>query len=263
MNTHGYVDSEQPIVILDSGLGGAVVEKRFKEKYPQENTILFIDNGFMPYGTKDKKQLRERIKKIMVKIKQLNPKALIIACNTIDSMGMDIIFNTYPDLPIVQIVAPTARAAVTISKSKRIAVIATENTINSQSYLFNSGLYFPNTNILGVPCPNLATAIETNTNIKEVFNEEIAPLIDEKFDTLILGCTHYAKVLPLIKKTFGDVNIVDSTEEVVTEFTTITNRIILRGSHRIGKTKILYTGIDNREYLKKLYTNVETEYVSI
>lgn len=263
MNKHGYVDSEQPIVILDSGLGGAVVEKRFKEKYPHENTVLLIDNGFMPYGTKEKRAVRTRIKKLMIKIQALNPKALIIACNTIDSMGMDIIYNTYPDLPIVQIVAPTARRAINLSKTKKIAVIATENTIESQSYLFNSALYYPNTEVVGVSCLNLASAIENNQNIKEVYKEEIAPLLNEQFDTLILGCTHYAKVMPLIKKSFGDINIVDSTEVVVDEFATVINRIILQKSHRSGYTKILYTGSDSMDYLKKLYSNIDLELLEV
>lgn len=254
---HGYVDGERPIVILDSGLGGAIVERRFKEKYPQENTILLIDNAFMPYGTKDKRDVRNRIKKVLRKIEELEPKALVIACNTIDSLAMDVIFTTYPDMPTVQIVAPTSKKAIDISKSKSIAVLATPNTIESQSYLFNSALYYPNTNVIGVACDELASAIETGTNIKQIFTLETAGLKKEKFDTIILGCTHYAKVRPLIKKTFGDVDIIDSTEVVVEAFESILHRIILRPVNKIGKTEVLYTSDIDMDYLKKLYGSIE------
>lgn len=254
---HGYVDSTRPIVILDSGLGGAIVEKRFKEKYPHENTVLFVDNAFMPYGTKDKREVRNRIKKVMRKIEELEPKALIIGCNTIDSLAIDVIFNTYPDMPIVQIVAPTSKKAVDMSKTKSIAVLATPNTIESQSYLFNSALYYPNTNVIGVACDDLASAIENNQDIKETFKLETAALANEKFDTIILGCTHYAKVRPLINKTFGDVNIVDSTVEVVEAFEQILGRIILQPKNKIGKTEVLYTSEIDMDYLKKLYGSIE------
>lgn len=260
---HGYVGSNRPIVILDSGLGGAIVEKRFKEKYPHENTILLIDNEFMPYGKKDKREVRNRIKKVMKKVEALEPKALVIACNTIDSLAMDVIYTTYPDLPTVQIVAPTAKKAVDTSKSKSIAVLATPNTIESQSYLFNSALYYPNTNVIGVACDNLASAIENNNDIKATFIEESSVLVGEKFDTLILGCTHYAKVRPLIKKTFGDINIIDSTEEVVEAFEGILNRIILQPVNKIGTTEVLYTGDIDMEYLNKLYGSIEHKKIEL
>lgn len=260
---HGYVDSTNPVVILDSGLGGAIVEKRFKEKYPHENTVLFVDNAFMPYGQKDKRDIRNRIKKVLRKIEELEPKALIIACNTIDSMAMDVIFSTYPDMPTVQIVAPTCKKAVDTSKTKSIAVLATPNTIESQSYLFNSALYYPNTKVIGVACDDLASSIEHNANIKETFTLETLGLKNEKFDTIILGCTHYAKVRPLIKKTFGDVNIIDSTEEVVNEFETILNRIILQPANKIGKTEVLYTGDVDMDYLQKLYGSIEHQHVEL
>lgn len=254
---HGYVESTRPVVILDSGLGGAIVEKRFKEKYPHENTVLLIDNAFMPYGTKDKREIRNRIKKVMRKIEELEPKALIIACNTIDSIAIDVIFTTYPDLPTVQIVAPTSKKAVDSSKTKSIAVLATPNTIESQSYLFNSALYYPNTNVIGVACDELASAIENNTNIKQTFKLETAGLEKEQFDTIVLGCTHYAKVRPLIKKTFGDVTIIDSTEVVVEAFESILSRIILQPANKIGTTEVLYTGDVDMDYLKKLYSTIE------
>lgn len=253
---HGYVEQTRPIVILDSGLGGAIVEKRFKEKYPHENTVLLIDNEFMPYGTKDKREVRNRIKKVMRKVEELEPKALIIACNTIDSLAMDVIFTTYPDLPTVQIVAPTSKKAVEVSKSKSIAVLATPNTIESQSYLWGSALYAPNTNVIGVACDELASAIENNENIKQTFIAETAGLKDEKFDTIVLGCTHYAKIRPLLKKTFGDVNIIDSTEVVVEAFADILPRIILQPVNKIGTTEILFTGEIDMDYIKKLYATV-------
>lgn len=260
---HGYVGSTRPVVILDSGLGGAIVEKRFKEKYPHENTVLLIDNAFMPYGTKDKREVRNRIKKVMRKIEELEPKALIIACNTIDSLAMDVIFTTYPDLPTVQIVAPTSKKAVDSSKTKSIAVLATPNTIESQSYLFNSALYYPNTNVIGVACDELASAIENNENIKQTFIAETAGLVNEKFDTIVLGCTHYAKIRPLIKKTFGDVTVIDSTEVVIEAFEAILNRIILQSANRIGTTEILYTADVDMEYLQKLYGTIEHTKIEI
>ncbi len=255
------VDENRPILIIDSGMGGVICERRFDKVYPSENKVILIDNQFMPYGTKDSQKVVRRVSRLIDIIKEIKPKAILIACNTIEALALDVFEANMPNTPVVGMIDNTSRKAISFSKKKPIVVLATENTINSQAYLYSISLMQANSQVIGVECPNLASAIENNKNVKEVFKEEISILKNENFSTIILGCTHYAKINPLIKKQFPSVTIIDSTEELMVSFQEHTHKIQFRAPHLLGETKIILTEDKDMSYVNKLYgekVNIET-----
>ncbi len=209
---------KMPIVVVDSGVGGMKIAKEIHTRKPTENVILIADNKFLPYGNQDKRIISRRAVRIMAYIKNLDPKAVILGCNTLDSLAGDKIEAQLGSIPLIRIVNTTAKTAVKMSKTKSIGLIATKNTIDSQKYMFEMLGYYPNTHLLGLECPNLATAIERREDLKQVFKEEVTPLKDYEFDTLILGCTHYSNIIPLVKKEFPNTQIIDSANVVTDEF---------------------------------------------
>ncbi len=235
-----------PIVIVDSGAGGMKIAKRIHEMKPTENVVLITDNKFLPYGNQDHRVITRRAVRIMAFIKNLDPKAVILGCNTLDSIAGDKIEAQLGNIPLIRIINPVAKAAIKASKTKQIGLIATTNTIESQKYMYEMLGYHPNTHLLGLECPNLATAIESREDLKNVFKEEVSPLADYDFDTLILGCTHYSNIIPMVKKQFADVNIVDSAEVLIEEFINVLENKLDFNKADKGSLKVITTQKDER-----------------
>ncbi len=215
---YGGLLKDRPIVVIDSGIGGLGVAKKLAELKPVENIIFFADYEFMPLGNKNEKIISRRIVKIIAKIKKLEPKAVILACNTLDALAGDKLEAQLGNIPFYRTIDSTAREAVKVSRSKEIGLLATTNTIESQRYIYSMLSTNPTTHLIGVECPNLAYAIETGNELKKICSEEIAPLSEFNVDTIILGCTHYSAVIPMIKKQYPNVNIVDSSEILLNSF---------------------------------------------
>ncbi len=250
-----------PIVIVDSGAGGMKIAKMIHEQKPAENIILITDNKFLPYGNQDHRIIARRAIRIMAYIKNLDPKAVILGCNTLDSLAGTKIEAQLGNIPLVRIINPVAKAAVKASKTKSIGLIATTNTIESQKYMYEMLGYYPNTHLLGLECPNLATAIESRENLKEVFKEEVSPLKDYDFDTLILGCTHYSNILPMIKKEFTDVTVIDSVEVLVNEFVTLLENKLDFNKADKGSLTVITTQKDERfeKNVERFFSDMDVE----
>ncbi len=212
---YGTNVKEAPIVIIDSGVGGLNITKKFITEKVSENIIFFVDHEFLPFGNKDPRILSRRIINIITRVKKLQPKMVILACNTIDAVVGDKISGQLGNIPFIRIIEPTAMEAVKNSASKQIALLATINTINSQKYMMDMLGYSANTHLYGIECANLVNAIESNDNIKKVVHEETQAIEELGVDTIILGCTHFSSVIPIIKKKYKDYKIIDSSEVVL------------------------------------------------
>lgn len=215
---YGKLLKDRPIVVIDSGVGGLAFTKKLADAKPVENIIYFADTEFMPLGNKNEKLIGRRIVKIIAKIKKLEPKAVIFACNTLDALAGDKVQGQLGNIPFYRIIDVTAKQAISSSKSKEIGLLATTNTIESHRYIYSMLSTNPHTHLIGVECPNLAYAIETGVDLKKICNEEIEPLKEFNIDTLILGCTHYSTVIPMIKKVYPHVNLVDSSAVLLETF---------------------------------------------
>lgn len=187
--------SHQSIGFFDSGWGGLSILKTARKVLPHENFIYVADCGFAPYGDRSHDFIVERARKIasfLLETKQV--KALVIACNTATAEAIDSLRQQWPQAIIIG-VEPAVKAAVTLSKNKRIGMISTTRTAQSERYHRLLERFGHNATIISQGCPGLMECVEAgefNTpGTQELLHQYLAPMLEQKIDTLILGCTHY------------------------------------------------------------------------
>ncbi|MHB2155038.1 glutamate racemase [Calditrichota bacterium GD2] len=208
---------ERPIGVFDSGVGGLTVVKQLNKILPDEQLIYFGDTARIPYGTKSKRLIQQFALEDALFLLQFNIKFLVVACNTASSSALEILKERL-NIPVVGVVEPGAQAAVERTRNKKIGVIGTSATIGSSSYTKSILKLMPDAQVLGRPCPLLVPLVEEGWLDGEVtrltLKKYLAPLMEQKVDTIILGCTHYPLLEPTIQDILGpDVSLIDSGKE--------------------------------------------------
>ena len=229
-----------PIGIFDSGIGGLTVMKEIIKQLPEEHIIYLGDTARVPYGVRSPgtvlKYSLENARFLMLK----GIKVLVVACNTSSAVSLKILGEKLP-IPVIGVVEPGARAAVKMTKIKRIAVIGTETTIKSGSYELAIKSIDDSIEVSGVACPLFVPMIEEGWLGGEVVNltaEKYLSLIKrDSADTLVLGCTHY----PMIKHVIKDVvniPLIDSAIETAKEVKSVLqqNGILHNGKGPVSRT---------------------------
>lgn len=216
---------KKAIGFLDSGVGGLTVVKEAMKQLPNESIYYIGDNARCPYGPRPKEEIVEFTWDLTQFLLTKNIKMLVIACNTATAVALDEIRKRV-DIPVVGVILPGSRAAIKYSRNKRIGVIGTVGTIGSNVYEDTLHEKHPDVYTASISCPKFVPLVESNqinTSIaKKVVFESLEPLTKMGLDTLILGCTHYPLLSPLIKKVMGDkVTLIDSGAETVSEVSTI------------------------------------------
>jgi glutamate racemase len=206
----------RPIGVFDSGVGGLTVLRELQKQLPSESTIYFADLGHFPYGPRYQAQVRHFALNIIRFLEKLDVKMVVIACNTATAAALNTAREVF-DIPIIGVITPGAEAAVAATKNKRVGVISTEGTMQSQEYLHAIREANPTIGVLPKAAPQLVDLVEGGkANAPEteaVLRDALQDILDYRADTLILGCTHYPLLRPLIKKITGDnMTVVDSAE---------------------------------------------------
>ena len=195
--------------------------KELIRQLPGENIIYFGDTARVPYGIKSRETvIRFSIENILFLLKA-DVKLICVACNTVSSIALPAIRNHFK-VPIVGVIAPGAREAVYATKNKRIGVIGTKATIASQAYEKEIKALDANIRIISHPCPLFVPFVEegwiNQRAVLDVAKFYLKPLKQAAVDTIILGCTHYPLLKPVIKKVMGDgVVLIDSAKQVAIE----------------------------------------------
>lgn len=206
----------RPIGIFDSGLGGLTVLKALARLLPNENLIYFGDTAHVPYGSKSKKTITEYSLAIADFLTGRDIKLLVIACNTASSAAGDTL-KKHLDIPVIGVIEPGAQAACLASINNKIAVIGTEATIRSGAYTKAVNKLNRQAQVFNRACPLFVPLVEEGWWEGDVTEltafRYLEPLRELGADTLILGCTHYPVIKPLIQRAIGDgVTLVDSAE---------------------------------------------------
>lgn len=215
----------QAIAILDSGVGGLTVAKEVMRQLPQEEIVYFGDTDRAPYGPRHAEEVLKFTEQVVGYLMQLQPKMIIIACNTATAIALPLI-RSRVDIPVVGVVQPGARAAIKHTKTGIIGVIGTDNTIRSGAYQFELQALNPQVRVYGLACPRLVPLVEkrlyhTNEACAAV-RQSLAPLLHTDIDCLILGCTHYPFLAGPIADAIGpDVSIISSADETAREVSAI------------------------------------------
>lgn len=218
---------KKPIGVFDSGIGGLTVVKELSRTLPYEDIIYLGDTARVPYGTKSESTvIRFSLENILFLLRQ-DVKIIVIACNTASSLALGVARRHFK-IPIIGVISPGAKEAVYATKNRRVGIIATPATIKSRSYeteikKLNSGIkVFSFATPLFVPLVEEGWFGEKATF--DITEKYLTPLKKLNIDTLILGCTHYPLLKPVIRKVMGrNVTLIDSAQQVACEAREILN----------------------------------------
>ncbi len=198
------IDSLSPVGVFDSGVGGLTVAREIIRQLPNEKIVYFGDTARVPYGDKSKENIIRYSRQITRFLRTKNVKAIVIACNTASALALEEI-RLEMDIPIIGVVKPGVKAAMESTKNKKIGIIATEATINSNIYTDIIHEKDSEITVYGKACPLFAPLVEegmvNDPVTDEIASRYLADLKSKDIDSLILGCTHY----PLIRKTIGKI----------------------------------------------------------
>lgn len=209
-------NNEKPIGIFDSGLGGLTVYDAVSRLMPAENIIYFGDTARVPYGSKSAGTVTEYSLQVARFLIREDIKLLVIACNTASALALPELQKLLK-VPVMGVIEPGAEAALKFTSSGRIGVIGTEGTIKSGAYGKALKKLKSGVKVFQTACPLFVPLVEEGWWDKEVTRlvaeEYFSPLKKARIDTLILGCTHYPILKPVIQKVMGsEVVLVDSAE---------------------------------------------------
>jgi glutamate racemase len=217
------LNSNAPIGIFDSGLGGLAVLREVRRLLPNEDVVFLGDTARQPYGPQPIEHVRQYAVENTAFLAQRGAKLVIIACNTASVAGRKAAQEFLPDLPVLGMIEPGVRAALRASQSGRIGVWGTAVTIDSKAYDDRLHLFEPGVQVLGAKCPELLRLaekgkIDDRPHLLDLARVYYKPLADFGADILILGCTDLTCVRDIAQEAAGpDVVIVDPAEEVVLE----------------------------------------------
>jgi glutamate racemase len=211
---------ERPIGIFDSGIGGLTVAKAISRNIPNERFIYFGDTAHLPYGDKSNEAILRYSKGISKFLLANNCKAIVIACNTASAVSYEYLRDKYDgSVPVVNVIDPIIEAVVANGTHKKIGLIATKATVQSNVYQEKLKRRNPDILMEVLPTPLLAPMIEEGFSkdkiSKTVIENYLSNPVFNGIDSLILGCTHYVLIKDEINEFFkGKVTLYDSTDIV-------------------------------------------------
>ena len=195
--------SEAPIGVFDSGVGGLSVLKEIEQRLPNESLLYVGDCGHIPYGEKTPDFIRQRCAVIADFFQQQGAKALVLACNTATVAGIAELRQRYPDWPIVGM-EPAVKPAAAATRSGVVGVLATTGTLQSAKFAALLDRFASDVQVITQPCPGLVELIETSdlhsNPLITLLRGYVEPLLAANCDTIILGCTHYPFLKPLLSQ---------------------------------------------------------------
>jgi glutamate racemase len=207
---------DAPIGIFDSGFGGLTVARSVIDQLPHESLLYLADTARQPYGPKPIGEVREYALECLDHLAAEGVKALVIACNSASAAMLRDARERY-DVPVVEVILPATRRAVSATRNGRIGVICTRATAEAQAY-DDAFAAAPHVELFTRACPRFVELVEAGVTHGEevlgVAREYLGPLAAAEVDTLILGCTHYPLLTGIISYVMGDrVTLVSSAEE--------------------------------------------------
>lgn len=208
--------ASNPIGVFDSGVGGLTVVRALMERLPFEEILYFGDTARVPYGVKSVATITDYARQVADFLLQRNVKLLIIACNTMAAVAYPAVASL-ASVPVLDVIDAGARAAARTTRSRKVGVIGTPATINSNAYARAIHGYDAGIRITSQACPLFVPLVEEgwfdHPVTRLTVQEYLKPVLAERIDTLVLGCTHYPLLKPLLQETAGPgIELIDSAE---------------------------------------------------
>jgi len=229
-----------PIVVLDSGLGGLTVARAIRQVLPSEEIVYFGDTARLPYGSKSAATVTNFVRQIITYLYPLDPKHVVIACNTATALSMATLRGEFPDLSISGVIEPGARAAALAAGQRPrpvIGIIGTEATIRSKAYEQAIMRRRQLAKVIALPTALLAPIIEDGRSVDDplvqvALRQYLQPLVAKGIHVLVLGCTHYPIYREAIAQLVGpQVAVIDSADQCAQDV-----------QRRLSNAKLMRTG---------------------
>lgn len=246
----------QPIVVIDSGLGGLLITKTIREQYKNIPIVYLGDSAFAPYGDKNKSVIIERACVLINKAVSFNPQCIVIACNTLEAVASDVIKLKVKNIHLITIVQPTVDFAWINYHPKNILLLATSNTVKSNIY--SKALERKGVKVSQLACPMFVEYIEGKSQHKNAYDVVHATLqnTSQHYDMVILGCTHYPYLYQELKNYLPkDAKILDSSQAILSEL----SKVIKNEPSYNGTINIIFSDISDKvkESVEKLFGEVK------
>ena len=249
-----------PIGAFDSGVGGLSILAEVRKLLPAEDLIYLADTDHCPYGTKPVDEIRQRTLDVTDFLVHLGVKVVVVACNSACEAGLERIRDKYPELPVIG-VEPAVKPAQHETRNGKIGVLATSLTLNGERFSHLVERYATGIEIFRQPAPGLVELVEAGrlatAETEAVLHQYLDPLLAKGIDTLVLGCTHYPFLLPLIRKICGPaVTVLDTGAAVARQTLRIlTDKNLLTTGSVPGKDTFYTSGdpVSVRQVIAKLW----------
>lgn len=206
------------IGIFDSGVGGLSVLREIRDQFPREDLIYIADQIHVPYGIRSRQQVLEYSEGIIRFLIREGVKIIVLACNTASAVALADLRKKYPDLPFVGM-EPAVKPAAEETSTGVVGVLATPATFQGDLYATTVEKFARGVKVLQDTCPGLVDQIESgkidHPRTREILQKALDPMLKQNVDKVVMGCTHYPFVIPIIKEIVGDqVRVIDPAPAV-------------------------------------------------
>ena len=238
--------NNDPIGIFDSGVGGLTVARAIIDQLPNESILYFGDTARGPYGPRPLAEVRTFALEIMDRMIDAGVKAIVIACNTASAAMLRDARERY-SIPVIEVIQPAVRRAVSATRTGKIGVIGTRTTIDSKAYE-DAFAAAPQLQLSTQACPDFVSFVErgetSGPRVVASASEYLQPLKEKGVDTLVLGCTHYPLLAGVISYVMGnEVTLVSSADETAKDlYRVLVEKELLRSSTEKPSYKFLASG---------------------
>ncbi|KAA2215828.1 MULTISPECIES: glutamate racemase [Maribacter] len=249
--------NDNPIGIFDSGIGGTSIWKEIQTLMPYEHCIYLADSKNAPYGEKSNEEILQLSIKNTEYLIQRGCKLIVVACNTATTNAIDYLRNSY-DIPFIGI-EPAIKPAALNSKSKKVGILATKGTLSSTLFHSTSQNHAAGIEVIERQGKGLVELIEKgdmeSDSLKQLLYQFVQPMLEKGIDYLVLGCTHYPYLIPILREILpADVQIIDSGEAVARQTKAILAKQHLQNSFDATGRHQFYTN-GNLEVLERFVLN--------
>jgi glutamate racemase len=256
----------RPIGVFDSGVGGLSVLRSITQQLHNEAVLYFGDQGHIPYGSRPKEEILMFSQAISEFLMGLDAKVIVIACNTASAVALKDLRKLFPNTPFIGM-EPAVKPAAEITQTGVVGVLATPATFQGELYASVVERFADNVTLLQNTCMGLVQQIENGAletkETRAILESALCPMMEKGIDTIVLGCTHYPFVLPLIQEIVGpDVRVIDPAPAVARQVKRILDSHGLRQIGAVSQPPLLFTS-GNLTNFKTLLPRLFDQYSEI
>ncbi len=225
---------QSPIGVFDSGVGGLSVLRAIRERLPDEDMIYVADQAHVPYGPRPREEVLQFAEEIVRYLLGRGVKLIVVACNTASAVALHGLRETFPEIPFVGM-EPAVKPAAERTQSGVVGVLATPATFQGELYASTVERFAQGVTVLQDTCPGLVEQIEKGaldtSETRQILEDALLPMLAQGMDRVVMGCTHYPFVIPVIKEIVGDgVEVVDPSPAIARQVERLLERHGLRNT---------------------------------